>query len=90
MWSCEYASEYKGNLKKHIAWVHERIKPFKCKFCNYETGKKIELKRHKQSLHKETQSSAAGRPENMGMPELIQSLLREQVLLPYLENSGVH
>ena len=41
-----------------------------------------------QSFHKETQSSAGGRPENMGLPELIQRLLKEQVLLPYQEKSG--
>ena len=38
-------------MRKHIESVHEGIKPFKCKFCDYESGQKSSLKEHIKSVH---------------------------------------
>ena len=40
-----------SSLKKHIETVHEGIKPFKCKTCDYETAHKPHLKKHVESVH---------------------------------------
>ena len=41
----------KTHLSKDIESVHERIKPFKCNLCEYETAQNFSLNRHKKSVH---------------------------------------
>ena len=42
-----------GELKQHMASVHEEIKSFKCEICNYSCFKNIGLKQHMASFHEE-------------------------------------
>ena len=56
--SCDYASEYKGNLNKHIMSVHDRNKPFKCKLCKYAGICNSDLKKHEISVHKKNETSS--------------------------------
>ena len=46
----------KNSLKKHVASVHEGIKPFKCKFCDY-TNLKSNMNRH---IHEENKAFQCG------------------------------
>jgi hypothetical protein len=49
--NCGYASEQKGNLKRHIKIVHDKIKDFKCDKCVYETSESGNLKKHIKMVH---------------------------------------
>ena len=35
-------------MKKHVATVHEKKKPFKCEVCGYIFALKADMKRHVQ------------------------------------------
>ena len=37
--------------KKHMKSVHEGIKPFKCKICEYKAGLRSNLKKHIETVH---------------------------------------
>ena len=39
-------SSRKGNLKNHVASVHEDNKPFKCDTCEYSCSEKQQMKLH--------------------------------------------
>ena len=81
---CDKSFSRNKDLKKHRALDHQ-VK--KCALCEFEATSIIAMETHRKSVHEEiTESSARGRPENMS--ELIQSLLKAQVLLPHLEKSG--
>ena len=41
----------KGNVKRHIDSVHNKLKPHKCLMCNYTSSQKGTLKRHIDSIH---------------------------------------
>jgi len=49
--TCNFSTENKGTLKKHIEAVHEGIKSFKCDICDYECALKGNLKHHIASVH---------------------------------------
>ena len=40
-------------LNRHIKSVHDGKKSFKCSACNFETAKKITLKKHMESVHED-------------------------------------
>ena len=40
-------------MKRHVESVHERIKPFKCKICDFRSAKKCNLKKHIESVHED-------------------------------------
>ena len=42
---------YKSDLKRHFESVHEGIKPFKCKLCDYEAARPSQLKGRIKSAH---------------------------------------
>ena len=54
IWNCsqirfketQQKAAQQSTLKKHIESVHERIKPFKCKLCDYEAARPSQLKRN--------------------------------------------
>ena len=48
---CDYKFGDKGNLKKHIKAVHDKIKDFDCKLCHAEFGRKSHLDRHIKTVH---------------------------------------
>ena len=48
LWLQDFAS---GQLKRHIASVHEGKKPFKCSVCDYKCSEGGQLKRHISSVH---------------------------------------
>ena len=43
----------KGNLKRHVASVHEGKKPFKCKVCDYKSSRQGNLNQNIISVHDE-------------------------------------
>ena len=42
--SCDYKAVRNRDLKRHISYLHEGIKPFKCNICDYENAQKKEFK----------------------------------------------
>ena len=40
-----------STMKKHIASVHEKKKPFKCEICDYSFSEKGSMKKHVASVH---------------------------------------
>ena len=38
-------------MKKHVASVHEKNKPFKCEVCNYSCALKRNLQAHTKAVH---------------------------------------
>ena len=87
---CEMCDKFfskRRDLKKHIELVHQIKKCALCESgCEFEATSIIAMETHNKSVHEEiTESSARERPENMS--ELIQRLLKAQVLLPCLEKS---
>ena len=48
---CNVYFGHKGNLKHHVATVHEGKKQFKCDICNVEFGQKVHLKKHVARAH---------------------------------------
>ena len=48
---CEYASSRKGDLTRHVAAVHDKIKPYKCTVCEYAASTKGSLTYHIQINH---------------------------------------
>ena len=45
----EFESSY--NLKKHVTIVHEKLKNFKCTYCEVAYGQKGDLNRHVKKVH---------------------------------------
>ena len=43
---CDTSFTKKGNLKKHVASVHEGKKPFQCNICDASFAQKALLKKH--------------------------------------------
>ena len=41
----------KSGLKRHISYVHEGLKPFKCNICGLYYAQKINLKTHMSQVH---------------------------------------
>jgi uncharacterized Zn-finger protein len=48
---CEYKCTTKGNLKRHIKMVHDKIKDFECSLCDYKFSTKGNLKTHIKQVH---------------------------------------
>ena len=48
---CNAKFTRKGSLNKHIATVHEGLKPHKCPFCNHSASLKSNLTVHLESVH---------------------------------------
>eukprot|EP01083_Nonionella_stella_P268546 907923_1 len=44
--SCDTTFTLKGNLKRHINSVHEKLRPFSCESCNTAFSQKQKLKQH--------------------------------------------
>lgn len=38
-------------MKKHVSWVHEEVKPFKCKHCNANFTQNGNMQRHITKVH---------------------------------------
>ena len=47
--SCDYEAEIKSDF---VESIHEGIKPFKCKLCDFKCDRKYDLNKHKESVHK--------------------------------------
>ena len=47
---CDFKSQWKGNLKKHIDSIHGNVS-YTCDLCDYKTKRKRNIKRHKDSVH---------------------------------------
>ena len=41
----------KDNLKKHVITVHDKLKNFKCTYCEIAYGQKGDLNRHVKRVH---------------------------------------
>ena len=53
--NCEYCDasySQKGNLKTHVNMVHLDIRKYVCKDCKYASYSRSDLKRHRDSVHK--------------------------------------
>ncbi|KAA8491433.1 MDS1 and EVI1 complex locus protein EVI1 [Porphyridium purpureum] len=50
---CDQVFGRQSNLTRHIAMVHERLRPFTCEICEQSFGTESNLRRHKQSKHSE-------------------------------------
>ena len=48
---CKQKYSTAGNLKRHFLTVHQKIKPFICKFCGKRYGQKVTLQLHIKSTH---------------------------------------
>jgi KRAB domain-containing zinc finger protein len=48
---CEYKCSSKGNLKRHIKIVHNKIKDFKCTLCEFKCSLNSHLKIHIKQVH---------------------------------------
>jgi hypothetical protein len=48
---CDYTTNKKSNLTRHIKTRHKKIKNLKCEFCDYITDKKSNLTRHIKTRH---------------------------------------
>ena len=48
---CGKSFSFMGNMKKHVASVHERRKTFKCDICDYSFSLKGNMKSHVASVH---------------------------------------
>ena len=51
---CEYQTNERPSLEKHIAAIHGAEKLFKCDRCEFSTGWKSSLRKHQISAHNET------------------------------------
>ena len=51
---CEYQTNERPSLEKHIAAIHGAEKSFKCDRCEFSTGWKSSLRKHQISAHNET------------------------------------
>ena len=51
--SCGKDFGEKGNLNKHIKWVHkkERRKKYKCNYCSKEFSRKESKEKHERKVH---------------------------------------
>merc|ERR1712156_543628 len=43
---CDYKSNHSGTMKRHVKTVHDQNKEFRCDSCNFDTGRKENLKAH--------------------------------------------
>ena len=67
---------------KHIDSVHEGIKPFKCKECDYEAAHKSSLKKHTESVHKGIKRFKSNMNEDCdGVNNPVKMELSEQILV---------
>ena len=48
---CDYNFSLRTDMKRHMASVHEGVKPFKCDICDYSCSEKGSMKRHVASVH---------------------------------------
>jgi transcription elongation factor Elf1 len=48
---CDYFSDKKDRMRRHIRTVHLREKPFHCDLCPLAFGRKDKLKRHVDTVH---------------------------------------
>ena len=49
---CSYSCARKSDMTRHIASVHEKIKPHKCPICDYRSYKRYHVKNHVLTVHK--------------------------------------
>ena len=50
---CEYSTNFKSNLRKHIRIMHKREKKHLCDLCNLRFEFPNELKNHCEKVHEE-------------------------------------
>ena len=48
---CEHRFSQKGDMNRHVAFIHGGKKSFKCDFCEYASSEKSNLKRHIANKH---------------------------------------
>ena len=48
---CVYATSRKESLQRHIKAIHQKIRPFSCSYCTYETPYNYHLKTHNERHH---------------------------------------
>ena len=53
---CDFSFHQSGDLKRHIATVHEGKKPFKCSICDSSFTRSGSLKTHISTVHERQKS----------------------------------
>jgi ribosomal protein L37E len=49
---CDYAAVTEFNLKRHIAFIHEKTgNRHKCSLCGYSASRRVYLRRHLNAVH---------------------------------------
>ena len=48
---CDYKCSRKSGMNTHVAYVHERKKPFKCGICEYKCCLNQQMKQHITKKH---------------------------------------
>jgi hypothetical protein len=48
---CKYSAFERGDLRRHIDRVHEKIKQHQCNICHMSFGKEGNLKTHVKKIH---------------------------------------
>ena len=66
---CEYTSDIKSNLTKHIKSEHN----YSCEECNFKTSNKMHLKMHVKSCHKKNDLIKVNKPKKRKSTEVIAS-----------------
>ena len=64
---CGKVFQRRSKLRRHIAAVHEGIRPYPCEFCESRFSERFKLKKHIRSMHTEKKPIDLENQINVGL-----------------------